>query len=102
MRFEDERVIGPSGPMVQSSRNRLISSLLAKCPVPSKIPWLATDRGTLMDKRGDGMRVIVENSVELSGREPEYGVIDGSEFLLTIYARAEIEHRDAELEEPTA
>ena len=71
---------------IQSSRNRLLSSLLAKCPVPSKIPWLATDRGTLMDKRGEGMGVIVENSFELSGRVPEYGVIGGPEFLWTIYA----------------
>lgn len=86
---------------IQSSRNRLLTSLLAKCPVPSKIPWLATDRSTLMDKRGNGMRVIVENSFELSGREPEYRVINGSEFFLTIYSRAEMEHRDAGLEEPT-
>ena len=85
---------------IQSSRNKLLSSLLAKCPVPSKIPWLATDRGTLMDKRRGGMRVIVENSFELSGRVPEYGVIDGSEFHLTIYAPPEIEHRDAESEKP--
>ena len=85
---------------VQSYRNRLLVSLLAKCPVPSKIPWLATDRGTLMDKRGDGMRVIVENSFALSGREAEYGVIDGSEFLLTICAPPEMEHRGAESGRP--
>ena len=71
---------------IQSSRNEVLSSLLAKCPVPSEIPWLATDRSTLMDKRGEGMRIIVENSLELSGRPPEYGMIGGSEFLVTIYA----------------
>ena len=74
---------------IQSSRNEVLSSLLAKCPVPSKIPWLATDRRTLMDKRGEGMRIIVENSLELSGRAPQYGMIGGSEFLVTIYAPPE-------------
>ena len=74
---------------IQSSRNEVLSSLLAKCPVPSEIPWLATDRRTLMDKRGEGMRIIVENSLELSGRIPEYGMIGGSEFRVTIYAPLE-------------
>ena len=71
---------------IQSSRNEVLSSLLAKCPVPSEIPWLATDRRTLMDKRGEGMRIIVENSLELSGLAPEYEMIGGSEFLWTIHA----------------
>ncbi len=71
---------------IQSSRNEVLSSLLAKCPVPSGIPWLATSRRTLMDKRGEGMRIIVENSLKLSGRAPEYRMIGDSEFLVTIYA----------------
>ncbi len=74
---------------IQSSRNEILSSFLAKCPVPSGIPWLATDRRTLMDKRGEGMRIIVENSLELSGRIPEYGMIGGSEFFVTIHAAPE-------------
>ena len=79
--------LGPESLLhIQSSRNEVLSSLLAKCPVPTEIPWLATDRRTLMDKRGEGMRIIVENSLELSGREPDYGMIGGSEFVVTIYA----------------
>ncbi|MCY4572560.1 MAG: putative DNA binding domain-containing protein [Gemmatimonadetes bacterium] len=74
---------------IQSSRNEVLSSLLAKCPVPSELPWLTTDRRTLMDKRGEGMRIIVENSLELSGRTPDYRMIGGSEFLVTIYAPQE-------------
>ena len=74
---------------IQSSRNEILSSLLAKCPVPSEIPWLATDRTTLMDKRGEGMRIIAENSLRLSGREPEYGMIGDSEFRVTIHAPSE-------------
>ena len=68
---------------IQSSRNEVLSSLLAKCPVPSEIPWLATDRRTLMDKRGEGMRIIVEKRVlRYRGRIPEYGMIGGSSSAL--------------------
>ena len=74
---------------IQSSRNEVLSSLLAKCPVPTGVPWLATDRKRLMDKRGEGMRIIVENSLELSGRRPEYGMIGASEFRVTMYGPSE-------------
>ena len=43
----------------------------------------------LMDKRGEGMRIIVENSLELSGLQPEYGMIGASEFRVTIYGPPE-------------
>ena len=74
---------------IQSSRNEVLSSLLAKCPVPVDIPRLATNRETLMDRRGEGMRIIVDNSLELSGRMPEYKMIGGSEFLVKIHAPQE-------------
>ena len=80
---------------IQSSRNEVVSSLLAKCPVPTGVPRLATDRKTLMDKRGEGMRIIVENSLEVSGRRPEYGMIGASEFLVTIYGPLEREGEPA-------
>lgn len=69
---------------LQSSRNEVLTSLLAKCPVPLQ-PWLITDRGFLMDKRGEGVRIILDNSKLLSGREPEYRLIGDAELLLTIY-----------------
>ncbi len=74
---------------IQSSRNEVLTSLLAKCAVPSSIPGLVTDRKTLMDTRGEGMRIIVENSLKLSGRNPDYRMIGNSEFLITIHAPAE-------------
>ena len=80
---------------IQSSRNEVVSSLLAKCPVPTGIPRLATDRKTLMDKRGAGMRIIVENSLEISGRRPEYGMIGASEFLVTMFGPSEREGEPA-------
>lgn len=69
----------------QSARNETISSLLAKCPVPDNAPF-STDRVTLMDKRGEGVGIILENSTRLSGKVPEYRLLDESELLLTIYA----------------
>ena len=73
---------------LQSSRNEVVTSLLAKCPVPTGIPWLKTERATLMEKRGEGVRLILENSRALSGREPEYREIDEAALMLTIHAPA--------------
>ena len=84
---------------LQSSRNEVVTSLLAKCPVPSGIPWLKTDRATLMEKRGEGVRLILENSRDLSGREPEYREIDEAALMLTIHA-AEPSGRRSPGEEP--
>jgi predicted HTH transcriptional regulator len=70
----------------QSARNETLTSLLAKCPVPTDIEWINTDRRTLMDKRGEGVRIILENSERLSGREPVFRLIDDAELLLTIFA----------------
>ena len=39
-----------------------------------------------MEKRGDGVPLIFFRSEELSGKIPEYMLIDNSELLLTIYA----------------
>jgi hypothetical protein len=40
----------------------------------------------MMDRRGEGVRIILDNSRQLSGKEPEYRLIDDAELLLTIYA----------------
>lgn len=70
----------------QAVRNETLTSLLAKCPVPYELEWLVTDRHTFMDKRGEGVRIILENSERLSGKRPEYRLIDDAELLLTIVA----------------
>ena len=71
---------------LQSARNEIITSLLAKCPIPPDEEWLTTDRLTMMDKRGEGVRIIMDNSERLSGRLPEYRLIGESELMLTIWA----------------
>ena len=73
-------------PYRQAARNETLTSLLAKCSVPTGLDWLATERGTMMDKRGEGVRLILDNSEALSGKRPEYRLIDDSELLLTIFA----------------
>ena len=67
----------------QYSRNELIVSLLARCPANAAGE---TRRSHLMDRRGDGVPIILGESRELSGREPEYTVIDDSELRLVIWA----------------
>ena len=72
-------------PFMQSARNEALCSLLTKCPAPDE-PWLRTDRRTLMEKRGEGVPIILDNSERLSGRTPEYRLIGEAELLLTIHA----------------
>ena len=69
----------------QYSRNELIVSLLARCPVS-----VAGDigRSHLMDRRGDGVPIILAESRELSGRAPQYDLIDDNELRLVIWAAA--------------
>jgi predicted HTH transcriptional regulator len=68
----------------QSTRNELITTLLAKCPIDD--PSGEIGRRFLMEKRGDGVPIILEESQKLSGRDPEYRLIDDAELLLTIYS----------------
>lgn len=72
-------------PYLQSARNNVIVSLLAKCPVPD-LPWMTTNRQTMTDRRGEGVPIILGNSERLSGKLPEYRLIDDAELMLTIYA----------------
>ncbi len=72
-------------PYKQISRNETITSLLARCPVPKGIPGLTTPRKTLMDRRGEGVGLILRESEEHSGRRPVYELLDGTELRLTIY-----------------
>lgn len=71
----------------QSSRNELLTSLLARTPMNVDAP--GSRRGFIMDKRGDGVPVIITESEELSGRRPEYRLLDDAELLLTIFAAPE-------------
>ena len=68
----------------QANRNELIVSLLARCVAPTGV-----GRTRLMDRRGDGVPIIRKACRELSGRMPEYGLIDDSELRLLMWAANE-------------
>ena len=69
----------------QSARNEAICSLLTKCVLPDET-WLVSGRVNIMEKRGEGVPIILDNSERLSGRIPEYTLIDDSELRLVIWA----------------
>ncbi|GHU44751.1 ATPase AAA [Betaproteobacteria bacterium] len=71
-------------PFRQAARNEALTSLLARCPIDDD--KLATHRQHIMDKRGEGVSIILEMSERLSGKRPEYSLNDDSELKLTIYA----------------
>ena len=74
----------PDGlPYRQAARNEALTSLLARCPV-SDVEL--TNRSHIMDKRGEGVSIILARSEQLSGKRPEYRLIDDSELMLTIFA----------------
>ncbi len=67
----------------QYSRNELIVSLLTRCRVRDEEGRL--NRSHMMERRGDGIPIILDESRELSGRTPEYRVIDDSELRLVLW-----------------
>lgn len=65
----------------QSCRNELLAGLLARCT----IDHAGVGRSLMMDKRGEGVPIIINESESLSGIAPEYKMV-GEELLLTIFA----------------
>ncbi len=68
----------------QWARNELLSTLLARCPM--NVNAIGSQRSYIMDKRGEGVPIIITESKKLSGRKPEYQLIDDAELKLTIFA----------------
>lgn len=71
-------------PYRQAARNEALTSLLARCPIEDDA--LSAHRQHLMDKRGEGVPIILEMSERLSGKRPEYQLSDESELKLMIYS----------------
>ena len=68
----------------QATRNQTLASVLG---------WMSVggvrgseDRGYFMERRGDGVPIILRETRSLCGKPPEYRVIDDSEVLLVIPA----------------
>jgi predicted HTH transcriptional regulator len=68
----------------QATRNELITSFLSNCSVLSESDTLK--RRYFMEKRGEGVPIILDESLRLSSRTPEYKLIDNTELLLTIWS----------------
>ena len=68
----------------QSTRNEALTSILARMPVGGTKG--GGDRQYFMERRGDGVAIILRETRELCGKFPEYRVIDDSEVLLVIPA----------------
>lgn len=77
-------------PLRQSTRNELITFLLSRTPV--KGVHGASRHQFFMERRGEGVPIILEESRKISGRDPEYRLIDDAELLLTIWS-AELPNR---------
>ncbi len=76
----------------QITRNELITSLLSEIPVKgfsASIP-----RSHYMEKRGEGIPIIISECRKLSGREPEFRLLDDSELMITMYAGKKPEQAD--------
>jgi predicted HTH transcriptional regulator len=71
-------------PLRQSSRNELLTSLLARCRM--NVDAEGSKRVYIMDKRGEGVPIILMESEKLSGIKPEYLLIDDTELRLTLFA----------------
>ena len=69
----------------QATRNDAVTSLLLKCSVPDET-WLKVTRSNLLERRGEGVPIILDRSEGLSGSLPVYRLIDDAELLLTIFA----------------
>ncbi|MBD5804710.1 Divergent AAA domain protein [Azoarcus sp. Aa7] len=72
-------------PYRQAARNEAITSLLAKCTVPGGDQEF-TGRSAMMDKRGEGVQIILDSSERLAGKRPIFSLVDESELLLVIPA----------------
>ena len=71
-------------PLRQVTRNELIATMLSRCSLET--PNIEARRHYFMERRGEGVPIILTESNKLSGRLPEYRLINDSELLLTIYA----------------
>ena len=71
----------------QVARNHLIVSLLARCAAPHGM-----HRETLMDRRGLGVPVIIEETCALSGQRATYELLDESELRLVLPAAKPFAH----------
>ena len=78
----------------QATRNEILASVLGRTPV-GDIPG-SRHRRYMMERRGDGVSIILNQTRETAGVGPEYRVIDESMMVLTMpAARLQLTPSDA-------
>ncbi len=93
--FDDRIEIYSPGSLVNSmtiesmryrtaTRNERVTNLLSECPVPESLGDLG--RSKLMERRGDGVDIIFDESERLGAPRPQYRLLDDAELMLIIYA----------------
>ena len=68
----------------QATRNEVIASVFGRIPI-GDIPG-ANHRRYLMERRGDGVAIILKETQEATGRLPQYKIVNGSSLVLGIPA----------------
>ena len=66
----------------QFARNELICTCLSRFPLPRE--FATPSRTRIIDRRGEGIPVIISDTGKLSGMTPQYRLLDDSELMLTI------------------
>ena len=78
----------------QATRNEVVASVFGRIPV-GDVPGSAR-RQFMMERRGDGVAIILSETEETAGASPEYRVVGDSNLVLTVpAARLEITPADA-------
>ena len=79
---------------IQATRNEVLASVFGRIPVGG-VPG-SDHRRYMMERRGDGVSIILNETRETAGVEPEYRVVDASNLVLAIpAARLELIPSDA-------
>lgn len=68
----------------QFSRNELLCSALARCKMTESIQGVS--RMTFMDRRGEGVPIILQEGKRVADCPPQYKVIDNAEVKLTLFS----------------
>ena len=71
-------------PSSQATRNEALASMLGRMPVGGIQG--SEERRYFMERRGDGVRIILRETRELCGRDPEYRMLDGKALRLIVPA----------------
>lgn len=71
----------------QFSRNELLCSALSRCTIMESVQGVS--RMTMMDRRGEGVPIILEEGAKIADKPPKYEILDDSEVKLTLFSASE-------------